>query len=196
MIGKLQDFPGESLLITDAINHALHPIFSETLRLVIRMNGVPRNLLTWNSFESLMADAQLQHDADPDTVSIQLASFQASPVGKPSADDQEPRLASADERDRLNPGLAAGISHGYARKQPMADNIALDLSKLPTPPKSFPKDIKDCFDVAITCRVCPQKFLFTAKEQDFYIRSIEEPNFPVRCKPCRHDKKVRNNDPL
>ena len=69
MIGKFQDFPGESILITDAINHALHTVFSETLRLVIRMNGVPRNLMTWNSFESLMADAQLQHDADPDIVS-------------------------------------------------------------------------------------------------------------------------------
>ena len=29
-----------------------------------------------------------------------------------------------------------------------------------------------------------------------YIRTMEEPHFPVRCGPCRHHKKLRNNDPL
>ena len=38
--------------------------------------------------------------------------------------------------------------------------------------------------------------LFTVTEQDFCIRTMEGPHFPVRCGPCRHHKKVRNNDPL
>ena len=184
MIGKLQDFPGESILIADAINHALHPVFSETLRLVIRLNGVPRNLLTWSGFESLMADAQLQHDADPDTLVSQLAAFQ-SPVVLPNW-TAAPFQALA----QLGHPLPVASAH----KQ--VDDIAVDLSKLPPPPRSFPKDIKDCFDVAIACRECPQKFLFTVTEQDFYIRTMEEPHFPVRCGPCRHHKKLRNNDPL
>ena len=183
MIGKLQDFPGESILIADAINHALHPVFSETLRLVIRLNGVPRNLLTWSGFESLMADAQLQHDADPDTLVSQLAAFRSPVV----LSFQSPAAFQALAQ------LGHPLHAAFAHKQ--ADIIAVDLSKLP-PPRSFPKDIKDCFDVAIACRECPQKFLFTVTEQDFYIRTMEEPHFPVRCGPCRHHKKLRNNDPL
>ena len=81
-----------------------------------------------------------------------------------------------------------------AHKQ--VENIPVDLSKFPPPPGSFPKDTKGCFDVAITCRECPRKFLFTATEQEFYIRTMEGPHFPVRCKPCRHHKKMRNDDPL
>ena len=187
MIGKLQDFPGENILITDAINHALHPVFSETLRLVIRLNGVPRNLLTWNRFESLMADAQLQHDADPDTVVSQLSSFQ-SPVVLPIYPGKEYEGLQA--LAQLGHQLPAASAH----KQ--VENIPVDLSKFPPPPGSFPEDTKGCFDVAITCRECPRKFLFTATEQEFYIRTMEGPHFPVRCKPCRHHKKMRNDDPL
>ena len=122
MIGKLQDFPGENTLITDAIDHALHPVFSETLRLVIRLNGVPRNLLTWNRFESLMADAQLQHDADPGTVVSQLAAFQ-SPVVLPlntiyPGKDYEGLKALA----QLGHPLPAASAHK------LADNIVVDLS--------------------------------------------------------------------
>ena len=98
--------------------------------------------------------------------------------------------------EQLNSADREMLKDQFAPVHKQADNIAVDLSKLPTPPRSFPKDIKDCFDVVIACRECPQKFLFTVKEQDFYIKTMEEPHFPVRCKPCRHHKKVRNNDPL
>ena len=139
-----------------------------------------------------MADAQLQHDADPDTLVSQLAAFQ-SPVVLPlntiyPLKDHEGVKALA----QLGHPLPAASAH----KQAPADNTVVDLSKLPPPPRSFPKDIKDCFDVAIACREFPQKFLFTVTEQDFYIRTMEEPHFPVRCGSCRHHKKMRNNDPL
>ena len=78
-----------------------------------------------------MADAQLQHDADPDTLVSQLAAFQAlAQLGHP---------------------LPVASVH----KQ--VDNIAVDLSKLPPPPISFPKDIKDCFDVAIALQLRSSK---------------------------------------
>jgi hypothetical protein len=81
-----------------------------------------------------------------------------------------------------------------ARKQ--VEDITADISKLPSPPESFPKSIQETFDVAVTCRDCAIKFSFTVSEQDFYIKTMQEPNFPVRCGPCRHIKKLRNGDPV
>ena len=133
MIGKFQDFPGESILITDAINHALHTVFSETLRLVIRMNGVPRNLMTWNSFESLMADAQLQHDADPDIVSSHLASISFQiPAVLPL---KEYPVWGADyemlKAQQLNSVDREMLKDQFASVHKQTDNIVVDLSKLP-----------------------------------------------------------------
>ena len=73
MLGQRQEMPGDSAMITDTINNALHPVFSDFLRTVIRFNGVPRNALTWKDFESLLADTQLQLDADPESVVSQLS---------------------------------------------------------------------------------------------------------------------------
>ena len=136
-----------------------------------------------------MGDAQLQHDADPDTIASQLASLQ-SPVVLPT-------IYPGKEYEGLKALAQLGHSPPAASVQKQTD-IAVDLSKLPPPPRSFPKDIKDCFDIAIACRECPQKFLFIVTEQDSYIRTMEGPHFPVRCGPCRHHnyKKMRNNDPL
>jgi hypothetical protein len=50
MLGQRQEMPGDSAMITDTINNALHPVFSDFLRTVIRFNGVPRNALTWKRF--------------------------------------------------------------------------------------------------------------------------------------------------
>ena len=41
MLGQRQEMPGDSAMITDTINNALHPVFSDLLRTVIRFNGVP-----------------------------------------------------------------------------------------------------------------------------------------------------------
>ena len=180
-----------SILITDTINHALNPVFSETLRIVICLHGVPRNPLSWNGFESLMAHAQLQHNTAPDIIAIagQLASFQ-SPVVLPT-DYPWNEYEGLKALTQLGHSLPAAAVHKQT-------DIAVDLSKLPPLPRSFrvPKDIKDCFEVAIACRDCLQKFLFTVTEQDFYIRTMEDPHFPVCCGPCRHHKKMCNNDPL
>ena len=186
MIGKLQDFPGDNALITDSLKHALHPVFSETLRLVIRQNGVPRNLLTWDDFESLMSSAQLQHDADPDEV------FQAVALQQEKAAIQIQRPANQIQplAVQIQPRLPAAS----ARKQ--VEDIIVDTSKLPSPPESFPKTIQEAFDVAVACRDCAARFSFTVSEQDFYIKTMKEPNFPVRCGPCRLAKKLRNGDPV
>ena len=66
MLNLNSEMPGTTTLITDTLKNVLHPVFSDALRLCIRLNGVPRNHLSWNEFEGLMADAQSQLDADRD----------------------------------------------------------------------------------------------------------------------------------
>ena len=80
MLGQRQEMPGDSSMIIDTINNALHPVFNDFLRTVIRFNGVPRNALTWKDFESLLADTQLQLDADPESVVSQLSFFQSPAI--------------------------------------------------------------------------------------------------------------------
>ena len=66
-------------MITDTINNALHPVFSDFLRTVIRFNGVPCNALTWKDFKSLLADTQLQVNLML-TLNLLLASFRYAKV--------------------------------------------------------------------------------------------------------------------
>jgi hypothetical protein len=73
MLGRREEMPGDSSMIANTINNALHPVFNDFLRTVIRFNGVPRNALTRKDFESLLADTQLQLDADPESVVSQLS---------------------------------------------------------------------------------------------------------------------------
>ena len=72
MLGQHQEMLGDSVMIIDTISNALHPVFSDSLRIVIRTNGVPRNAITWKDFESLLVDTQLQLDVDPEPVVSQL----------------------------------------------------------------------------------------------------------------------------
>ena len=58
-----------------------------------------RNLLTWNGFESLMADAQLQHDANPDTVVSQLSVVEEK---KPDMKPEQSSEACCRCEDRFN----------------------------------------------------------------------------------------------
>lgn len=44
----------------------------------------------------------------------------------------------------------------------------------------------------IRCCDCPDTFLFTDKDQEFYETQGFKP--PRRCRPCRDKKKARNND--
>ena len=80
MFGQRQEIPGDSAMITDTVNNALHPVFIDFLRTVMRFNGVPRNALTWKDFESLLADTQLQLDADPESVVSQLSLCQSPAI--------------------------------------------------------------------------------------------------------------------
>jgi hypothetical protein len=47
-------------------------------------------------------------------------------------------------------------------------------------------------DKELTCSDCRSKFLFTAKDQEFFAeKGFSEPK---RCKPCRQAKKDRRGD--
>ena len=190
MLDKLQDFPGDSALIEDALRYGLHPVFSETLRLVIRLNGVPRNRLNWKDFESLGADAQLQLDADPeaaiDAIALHNRAITATQIRPPAPLQPAPPAVFPIEQMQLQ--------GSDPRKK--AEDALLDLAKLPSPPASFPLKAEDAYAVVIACKDCPEKFSFSVSEQESYIKIMPLPNFPVRCSDCRYVKKMRNNDPL
>jgi hypothetical protein len=44
-------------------------------------------------------------------------------------------------------------------------------------------------DQTLKCRDCPNTFVFTASDQDYFQRMEYSP--PIRCKPCRERKKQR-----
>ena len=183
MLGQRQEIPGDSTMITDTINNALHPVFSDFLRTVMRSNGVPRNALTWKGFESLLADTQLQLDADPESVVSQLSLCQ-SPVVLPiyPGKDYEglQALAQLGHQLPVNP-----------TPQPSESDL-LNLKFLTVFPNGqFPASIADCKDCYITCKDCSVAFEFFAAQQSFYLEKIKFPNFPKSCDKCRKVNKLR-----
>ena len=48
--------------------------------------------------------------------------------------------------------------------------------------------VPDMEDKRITCRDCGNEFIFSVSEQEFYKEKGFE-NEPVRCKPCRNNRK-------
>ena len=199
MLGKIQDFPGDNALIDDALKCAFHPVFSDTLRAVIKLNAVPRNRLTWKDFESLAATAQLQHDADPEAVTVALALHAVhSQNSRPAALVLQPRpqQLSPIQAPSVNSDSRSVIPFQQKReeRQPLVPISGVNLSELPAPPPVFPTTNQECAAVAIQCRDCDAKFEFSVSEQEFYIKTIKTedgPHFPVRCNPCRVKKRIR-----
>lgn len=200
MLNLASEMPGTTTLITDTLKNVLHPVFADALRLCIRLNGVPRNHLSWSDFEGLMADAQLQLDADPDLVidALKKTAQDSSPQSHRQSNQQQPVLQQPplQQTQQPNPGNAWNAAPPRAKKDEMSGS---DLAKLPPPPATFPKSISECHDYAINCRDCGLKFLFSTNEQDYYIKQIKSedgtgPHFPVRCSKCRYNKKLRNGD--
>ena len=200
MLNLNSEMPGNTTLITDTLKNVLHPAFSDALRLCIRLNGVPRNHLSWNEFEGLMADAQSQLDADPDLVSDALKKIaqDSSPQSHRQSNQQQPVLQQPplQQTQQPNPGIAWNAAPPRAKKDDMSES---DLAKLPPPPATFPKSLSECQDYAIDCRDYDLKLLFTTTEQEYYIKQIKSedgfgPHFPVRCSKCRYNKKLRCGD--
>lgn len=182
MLGQRQEMPGDSAMITDTINNALHPVFSDFLRTVIRFNGVPRNALTWKDFESLLANTQLQLDADPESVVSQLSLCQSPGV-----------LALEDLRrpGKIYPAGYRQIAGLKPTPQPSESDL-LNLKFLTVFPNGqFPASIADCKDCYITCKDCSVAFEFSAVQQGFYLEKIKFPNFPKRCDKCRKVNRLR-----
>ena len=182
MLGQRQEIPGDSTMITDTINNALHPVFSDFLRTVMRSNGVPRNALTWKDFESLLADTQLQLDADPESVVSQLSLCQSPAI-----------LALEDLRP---PGKTYPAGHqqiaGLNPTPQPSESDLLNLKFLTVFPNGqFPASIADCKDCYITCKDCSVAFEFFAAQQSFYLEKIKFPNFPKSCDKCRKVNKLR-----
>lgn len=48
-------------------------------------------------------------------------------------------------------------------------------------------------DKTLVCVDCKKEFVFTSAEQEFYAQKGFQ-NQPVRCRPCRDEKKKRFND--
>ena len=204
MLDLVSEMPGTSTLITDTLKNVLHPVFSDALRLCIRLNGVPRNHLSWNDFEGLMADAQLQLDADPDLVidALQKIAQDSSSQSHRQPIQQQPVIQRPplQQIQQPHPGNAWNAAAPRAKKDDISKALIEDsLAILPPPPATFPKLISECQDCAIDCRDCDLKFLFSTSEQEFYIKEIKTedgtgPHFPVRCSKCRYNKKLRNGD--
>ena len=49
----------------------------------------------------------------------------------------------------------------------------------------FPTSADECKNLSLTCKDCKADFDFTVSEQLFYIRTMDKPNFPIRCSACR-----------
>ena len=197
MLNRIQEMPGESVLIADTITYALHPVFSATLRSVVILNRVPRNLLTWSAFESLLSDAQLQLDADPDAVAEALKIHMVTTAQNLPQIQMFPAAQLAASPVQQPAALPANPIPDSRKKN---EDITVNLRMLPPPPATFPSRIEDAYDVVISCRDCPNRFSFNVSEQDYYIKTMTRPdsgpNFPARCNSCRLIKKQRNNDPL
>ena len=137
MLGQRQELPGDQAMITDSVNNALHPVFSDFLRTVIRFNGVPRSALIWKDFESLLADTQLQLDADPESVVSQLSLHRGPAV-----------LALEDLRPpgKIYPVGYQQIAGLISTLQPSESDL-LNLNFLTVfPIGRFPTSIADCKD--------------------------------------------------
>ncbi len=48
-------------------------------------------------------------------------------------------------------------------------------------------------DKTLTCRECKSEFIFSAREQEFYVEKGFR-NEPTRCKACRQARKASMND--
>jgi hypothetical protein len=192
MLDLFQEMPGNNTMISDALDHALHPVFVKILRSVIRLNGVPRNLLSWGDFERLLSDTQLQIDADPAFVSEALAlHVKQHAVATPVV----AAVPTPAPQGLVPSALMLSHEKDHLAQVKEAEKL-IDLSTLPKAGSSFPKTPEDCSDCVIDCLDCPQKFLFSAGNQRFYLKNIISqdgtgPHFPVRCDPCRRIKKQR-----
>ena len=174
MLGLFAEMPGPCALVTDAMSYALNPAFVSILRVVVRQNGVPRNALTWTDFEYLLADTQLQIDADPACISDALKP--TAPVRPDIRPDFSPAVIPAAVHQDLRP---------TARPQPDDSSGRPPAAIGPGIGDRFPASVDECKDCSLTCKDCKAAFDFTASEQSFYVRIMDQPNYPLRCSPCR-----------
>ena len=189
MLGQRQEIPGDSAMITDTVNNALHPVFIDFLRTVMRFNGVPRNALTWKDFESLLADTQLQLDADPESVVSQLSLCQSPAVLALKAGTD---LRPPDKIYPVGYQQLTGLNSSHLKSPQPSESDLLNLSLLTVFPNGqFPASIADCKDCFITCKDCSVAFEFFAAQQGFYLEKIKFPNFPKSCDKCRKVNKLR-----
>ena len=136
MLNLISKMPGTPTLIKDTLKNVLHPVFSDALRLGIRLNGVPQNHLSWSDFEGLMADAQLQLDADPDLVIDALKSttrHQAQDVSSKSLRQSDQQQIQQPKSGNLwNSVDARAKGNGISK-----DLIESELAKLSSPQLRF-----------------------------------------------------------
>jgi hypothetical protein len=189
MLGQRQEMPGDSSMIADTINNALHPVFNDFLRTVIRFNGVPRNALTWKDFESLLADTQLQLDADPESVVSQFSLCQSPAflVLKVGTD-----LRPTDKICPVGYQQISGLNASHVKSPQPSESDLVNLKPFTVLPNDqFPASIADCKDCYITCKDCSVVFEFFAAQQSFYLEKIKFPNFPKSCDKCRRANRLR-----
>ena len=180
MLGLFAEMPGPCALVTDAMSYALNPAFVSILRVVVRQNGVPRNALTWTDFEYLLADTQLQIDADPACISDALKP--TAPVRPDIRPDFSPAVMPAAVRTPVHQDLRP-----TARPQPDDSSGRPPAAIGPGIGDRFPASVDECKDCSLTCKDCKAAFDFTASEQMFYVRTMDKPNYPLRCSACRQD---------
>jgi hypothetical protein len=120
------------------------------LRLVVILNRVPRNLLTWNwsAFECLLSDAQLQLDADPDAVAEALKVHNWKITAAPNLPWNLPQIQMFPAAQFVafpiqQPAALPANRMPDSRKK--NEDSVVDLDKLPPPPATFPSRIEDAY---------------------------------------------------